>query len=120
MLTFQRRYFLFTLLLFCIEVAIALFLHDRFVRPYVGDYLAVILLYCFFRSFLNVSATKLAVAVLLFACALEAAQFFRLAQRLQLQKHPLLLVVIGSSAEWSDVLAYALGIGTVLFLERNK
>lgn len=29
--------------LFCVEVAIALFVNDAFVRPYVGDVLAILL-----------------------------------------------------------------------------
>ncbi|MDE6031460.1 MAG: DUF2809 domain-containing protein, partial [Oscillospiraceae bacterium] len=32
--------------LFGVEVVIALFVHDRFVRPYLGDVLAVVTVYC--------------------------------------------------------------------------
>ena len=120
MLRFQKKYFLLTVLLFLIEVAIALFLNDRFVRPYVGDFLVVILLYCFFKSFLNTSVVKTAFAVLLIAYAIEAAQYFHLVNHLGLQHNRVMRTVIGSSAEWSDVLAYNLGITTVLLIERKR
>ena len=42
MLRFNKTYFLLTILLFCTEVIIALFVHDNFIRPYFGDVLVVI------------------------------------------------------------------------------
>lgn len=118
MLTFRPFYFLLTLLLFSTEVLIALFMQDRFVRPYVGDFLVVILLYCFFRSFLKTSVLTLALAVLLFAYVLETAQYFHLVTRLGFQNHNVLRIVIGSSFEWGDLLAYTLGILMVIAAER--
>lgn len=120
MIRFHKTYFLLAVLLFIVEVAIALFLDDRFIRPYVGDFLVVILMYCFFKSFLRISTTKLAVAVLLFAYAIEAAQYFQFADRLGFQHNPVMRTVLGSSAEWTDVLAYTLGIVVVLLIERKR
>ena len=39
------------IILFLIEAAIALWVHDRFVRPYIGDVLVVVLVYVFVRIF---------------------------------------------------------------------
>ena len=50
MLTFRKTYFILSILLFIIEVLIALFAHDEFIRPYVGDLLVVVLLYCLVKS----------------------------------------------------------------------
>jgi hypothetical protein len=36
---FSWKYLLLTLALLITEVLIALYMHDRFVRPYVGDFL---------------------------------------------------------------------------------
>lgn len=118
MATFRPFYFFLALLLFLTEVLIALFMHDRFVRPYVGDFLVVILMYCFFRTFLKLPPVKLAIGVLLFAYALETAQYFHLVNRLGFQNQAVLRTVIGSSFEWSDMLAYTLGILAVLTAER--
>ena len=38
-------------ILFLIEAAIALWVHDRFIRPYIGDVLVVVLVYVFGFSF---------------------------------------------------------------------
>ncbi len=45
-------YIISFLVIFCIEVLIALYVRDRFIRPYVGDMLVVVLVYSFVRIFL--------------------------------------------------------------------
>jgi hypothetical protein len=118
MLTFNLKFFLLAILLFIVEVMIALFVHDNFVRPYVGDYLVVMLIYCAVRSFLNASPLKLAIGTLLFAYTVEVLQYFRLVDRLGLAHNQLARIVIGYGFEWLDLLAYTLGIATVLILEK--
>ena len=39
--------------LFVVETLIALFVRDAFIRPYMGDVLVVILVYCFVRMFIT-------------------------------------------------------------------
>ena len=119
LLRFHPKYFAIFLLLFAVEVCIALFLHDRFVRPYVGDFLVVILLYCFARSFLNIPVLPLAIAVLLFAYAIETAQYFHIVNRLGFEHNPVMRTIIGNSFEWGDIIAYTLGIALVILLERR-
>ena len=45
----KKRFFYIIsfLLIFCIEVLIALYVRDNFIRPYVGDMLVVVLVYSF-------------------------------------------------------------------------
>ena len=74
MFSFNLRYFLFASILFVAEVLIALFVRDKFVRPYFGDYLVVILIYCSIRAFIKVSPIKLAIGVLVFAYSVEVLQ----------------------------------------------
>ncbi len=50
---FNWYYFVLTILLLGLEIIIALFAHDSIIRPYIGDLLVVILLYCFVKSFVN-------------------------------------------------------------------
>ena len=45
------------LVLMAVETLIALYVHDRVVRPYVGDMLVVLVVYCFVR--ISVSYTHL-------------------------------------------------------------
>jgi hypothetical protein len=117
MLHFNPRFFLLTLVLFVIEVLIAVYVHDNFVRPYVGDYLVVMLLYCGVRTFINASPLKIALAVLLFAYLVELLQYFHLVDRLGLAGNTVARTVIGYGFEWLDLLAYTLGVISILLLE---
>lgn len=118
MLHFNRTYLLLTILLFVIEVCIALFVHDNFIRPYFGDVLVVILIYCFVKSFLKISVTKGAIAVLLFAFLVETLQYFTIIEVLGLQNNRLARTVIGTSFAWEDILAYIAGIVIVIVSEK--
>lgn len=120
MLTFNPRFFLLAFVLFVIEVLIALFVHDRFVRPYVGDYLVVILIYCAVRTFIIAPPFKVAIGVLLFSFIIEVLQYIKIVDRLGLAESQFAMTVIGSGFSWLDILAYALGIITVLIIERLK
>jgi len=103
-----------------VEVFIALYVHDGFVRPYVGDYLVVMLIYCAVRTFIKISPVKLAIGVLLFSYVIEVLQFFSIVDRLGLSNNKLAKTVMGYGFEWIDLLAYTLGIVTVLILERGN
>jgi Protein of unknown function (DUF2809) len=118
MLKFNKLYFFVTVLLFGIEVLIAVFVHDNFVRPYVGDTLVVILIYCFVRSFLDTPVLKTALCVLLFAYLIEVAQYFHIVNRLGLQKSKIASVVIGTSFEPIDLIAYTIGFAFILYAEK--
>jgi len=117
MLKFNRTYFLFTILLLVIEIAIALYIKDGFIRHYVGDVLVVILMYCFLRTFFKLPVMPLAFGVLLFAFSIEILQYFDLVDRLGLAQNRLASVVLGSTFDWMDMLMYTLGIAVVLILE---
>lgn len=60
--------------LFIVELSIALFVDDAFVRPYLSDVLVVPLVYCSVATFLEVRPVRLGVGVFAFACAVELAQ----------------------------------------------
>lgn len=119
MFTLNKKFFLFTIILFIIEVLIALYVRDNFVRPYVGDYLVVMLIYCAVRTFIKAPVIKIAIGVLLFSYLIEVLQYFRLVDILGLQDNSLAKTIIGYGFEWKDILAYTLGIVTVLILERK-
>lgn len=119
MLTFNLRFFLLTILFFVIEVLIALYVKDDFVRPYVGDYLVVMLIYCAVRTFIKANPVKVAIAVLLFAYMIELLQYFRIVDRLGLSGNQVAKTVIGYGFEWWDMLAYTLGVLTIVLMEKR-
>jgi len=47
------QYFTPALLLLLAEGFIERYVHDNLIRPYVGDLLVVVLIYCLIKSFLN-------------------------------------------------------------------
>ncbi|GAB6012802.1 ribosomal maturation YjgA family protein [Viscerimonas tarda] len=106
---FSSKWLAVFVLLFIAEVLIALFVNDSFIRPYGGDVLVVILLYYFVKSFVKTKPLYLSTGVLLFACAIEVAQYFRMVEVLGVQDNRLLTIVLGSSFSWGDILAYTAG-----------
>ena len=100
-------------MLFAVELYIGFYVNDNFIRPYVGDFLVVILIYCFLRSFWNISKKATALIVLLFAYTVEFAQFFDIVNWLGLSGNRPAEVIIGTSFSWEDMLAYTLGVALV-------
>jgi hypothetical protein len=86
----------------------------------VGDFLVVILLYCIIRGCVDAGVKVIMVFVLLFSYLLETLQYFRIAEILGLASASMAAVVIGTSIAWFDIVAYTLGILTVLLLERKN
>lgn len=116
-ITFNKYYFGFTVLIFFIEVLIALFVNDNFVRPYLGDVLVVILIYCFIKSFLKLPVMPVAVFVLIFSFIVEFLQFLNIIEKLHLEKSKIARTIIGTSFSWIDLLTYIIGISIVIFFE---
>jgi hypothetical protein len=116
-IAFNKTYFGIAILIFVIEVLIALFVRDSFIRPYFGDVLVVILMYCFVKAFINLPVLPVAIAVLLFAFTIEFLQYIHIVELLGLQDSKILSTVLGTSFAWNDILAYIAGFTTILFGE---
>ena len=108
----RLAYLLATMVLFGIELLIALFVHDKFIRPYVGDVLVVVLLYTFVRIFLPEGVRLLPLYIFLFAAGVELLQYFRIVELLGLSDNWILSVVVGSVFDIKDILCY--GVGAVI------
>ncbi len=119
MFRFNWKYFSWTILLFAIEVCIALFVNDKIIRPHIGDLLVVILIYCFVKSFLNISVWAAAISVLIFSYVVEILQYFEVVKLLGLAHSHSARVIIGTTFNWIDIWAYTAGILIVLFVENR-
>jgi hypothetical protein len=108
-LAFSRRHFVIAVLIFVVEVLIARFVHDAFVRPFIGDLLVVVLLYALLKSFCAITPAKAAIVVFVFACVIETLQYFHLPALLGLAHHRLAVIVLGATFDVKDLLAYAMG-----------
>lgn len=118
MLQFNKQYFLFTVILFVIEVLIATYIKDKFIRPYIGDVLVVILIYCFVKTFIKVAVIPAAIGVLLFAFTIEALQYIKIIEILGLENSKLAKIIIGTSFAWADIFAYIAGFIIILIPEK--
>ncbi len=106
---FYKKYALLAVVLFAVELSIALFINDAFIRPFLGDVFVVMLLFYLCKSFVAVSDQGLILAVLLFSFAVEIGQYFRLAELLGVMDCKIARIAIGSTFDAKDLLAYAIG-----------
>ena len=108
-LVFNKNYLIFTILLFLTEVLIAIYIKTGFIRHTLGDVLATILVFTFFRSFLKVNPIKLGINVLIFAFSLEFLQYINALDHLNI-KNKIVRTVLGTTFQATDLLAYTFGI----------
>ncbi len=120
MFRFNKFYFVLALFLLGIEVYIGLYMHDAIIRPFGGDFLVVILLYCLVKSFTNFPVLLIAGWVLVFAYAVEISQYFHLVTMLGLQRSKLAALLLGTSFSFIDLLTYTLGILLVIIVENLR
>lgn len=102
------------LLLFAAEVLIALFVHDGFVRPYIGDVLVVMLVCAFLRIFIPDKIKSLPLFATLFAVFIEGLQYFDFVNLIGLADNKIVSTVIGRTFDIKDIICYTVG-GLIFF-----
>lgn len=117
---FAKAYFTLFLLIFFLEIIIARYLQNGFIRFYGGDFLIVILIYCFIKSFADTPVIPTALGVLFFAYAVEISQYFHLVRILGLQHSKIAVLILGTTFSFTDILLYTLGIGLVILVEKIR
>lgn len=116
-IAFSRSALVCAVLLFLAEVLIAtVWAHHRWLRSFFGDLLAVVWVYFVFRIFLDGPRYWLAWAAFAVGCLVELGQYVAHANAWHLDNQ-LLRTVLGSVADWYDVLAYAAGLLVVVGME---
>ena len=106
-------------IIFLIEAAIAVWVRDRFVRPYIGDVLVTALVYSFVRMFVPGGIRRLPLYVFLFAACVEMLQYFRLVELLGLSGCRIAGIVLGSVFDWKDIACYGVGCLLLQWMERR-
>ena len=119
--TNKRSFYLaMTVFWLAVEVVIACYVHDRFIRPYVGDVLVVVVVYCFVRIWVPQGVRLLPLYVFLFAAGVEVLQYFHLVELLGVGKNIFLRIVLGSVFDLKDILCYGIGCVFLEGFERVK
>lgn len=98
-----------------IEILIALFVHDEFVRPYLGDVLAVVCVYFFARVILPEKPQYLSIFVTAFAFVVELVQLTPLSEALPTP----LSVIVGGTFDLKDLACYLAGGAACFFADKK-
>ncbi len=116
----KKQYLIATIILFIIELFIGFYVHDTIIRPFIGDLLVVILLYCLVKSIFNITTTKAAIYVLLFAYFVEIMQGLKLVELVGLSNYKIARILIGTTFSWIDIVCYTIGISLVIIVEKIR
>ena len=112
----NKKYLCAFIVVFIIEAIIAVFIHDDFIRPYVGDSLVVVLIYCFIKAFVRNETKLLPLYIFIFALLVEVGQYYNLAELLGLNDNRIARIIIGSTFDIMDIACYLVGcVGLFLF-----
>lgn len=117
------KYLLAFVVLLGIEVLIAIYVHDAFIRPYVGDILVVFVLYCTIRCIIPDKCWLMPLWIFIFAAFVECLQYFKLIQVLAVEENTVLRILIGSTFDIKDIVCYGIGciiLGIYEWLIRKK
>ena len=114
----SKWYLLVTICLLFTEIAIALFVKDKIIRPYIGDLLVVILIYAFVKIWISNREILVAISVFVFACFIELLQYFHIVEVLGLDDNKVATVIIGSKFNTLDIVMYLMGTIVVILTEK--
>ena len=112
---FDKKYFIYGLLLFGVETVIALYARDQIIRPYGGDFLVVILLYCILRCFTHLSVNRSCIIVLLLSYVVDTSIIICRRTWIGMDQF---LIFCWVTISPGLIICYTLGMGTVLVIEK--
>ncbi|MDX1958821.1 MAG: DUF2809 domain-containing protein [Leptospiraceae bacterium] len=106
---------------FLVLVAIVLFFSKvSFIRGFLGDTLIVPFLYLLVRGFFTLEKKIVFISVLGFSYIIEILQGFQLVTLLRLEEYKLAKIILGSTFDPMDFLAYTIGGLTIFFADRDQ
>ena len=108
-------YFIIFMLLFATEILIALFVHDNFIRPFVGDMIVVMLVCAFLRILIPEKVKLMPVFATAFAVMIEVLQYFDFVKLLGLENNAILSTALGRTFDIKDIVCYIVG-GLIFFI----
>ena len=100
-------YAVVAIVLFGVEVVIALFVRDEFIRPFVGDMLAVALVYAALRAVTPLRLLPALAVTLGIAFVIEFAQLFGPLAALGLADNQIARIIVGGVFDPLDLVAYS-------------
>ena len=104
--------------LILIEIFIALFVHDDFIRPYIGDVIIVLVIYFFIKIIFIQQIKHLVPIIFIFTIIVEWFQYINILEILGLYHIEFLRILVGTTFSWADIYCYAVGCILILIYER--
>lgn len=105
------------MMLLIVEILIALFVHDGFIRPYMGDVIVVWGVYCFVKILFPQAGSYLtAIGVMLFAFFVEFLQYIHIVDILGIGNIKFFRVLIGTSFSPADLICYICGTAVIMLI----
>lgn len=111
------NYLIGFIVILLIEVIIALFIHDKFIRPYIGDILVVICLYLFLKSIFPEKPKYLSLFVFLFAVGVEILQYFNIMKVIS-GGNKYMNIILGATFDIKDIMCYLIGFIIIIIVEK--
>lgn len=111
------KYFIGFLISIFIEIIIALFVHDKFVRPYIGDVLVIICIYMLLNVFFDNKIKHLELYIFIFAVVVELMQYFNIMNYFA-NDNKILKIALGSTFDIKDIVCYFVGYIAILFCKK--
>lgn len=96
------------IIILAIEIYIAIFIKGGFIRHYIGDVLATAMLYAFGRAIFRVAPINLAIFVFIISLFIEAAQYLKILEILDV-KSSILRIIFGGTFDRTDIICYLAG-----------
>ncbi|MGL5087242.1 MAG: DUF2809 domain-containing protein, partial [Clostridium sp.] len=93
----NKKYIIAFFILLIIEILIALFLHDSFIRPHIGDVLVIILIYTFIKGIIGGNMKFLPVYIFIFAVFIEVMQYYKIVELLNMENNKFIATIIGTT-----------------------
>lgn len=120
----NKTHIALAIVLLMVEIVIALFIDDAFVRPYLGDTIATILVFALLMAVFKISVKQGAITALLISYFIEFTQYFKVIELLGWENNELAVTLMGSRFSWPDIVAYTAGTALILgvnhfFLKRK-
>ena len=109
------KYFIGFIIIFLIEVFIAVHVHDNFIRPYIGDILIIICIYLFAKTIFLNKLKYLSLYILILAIVVEVMQYFNLANNNRVMK-----IILGSTFDIKDIVCYVIGYIIIVLTEKIR
>lgn len=117
MRTKRITYFIGFIITFLIEILIAIYIHDNFIRPYIGDILVVICVYLFLKTIFLDKYKHLSLYVLILAIIVEIMQYFNLSSLIS-SNNKVIKIVLGSTFDIKDIICYVIGFVIIILIQR--